>query len=80
VLLLLRARSRRPPTLPQRHPRLSSLATTAASPPASTISVTISVVLMLGIATDHVQRVSIVLELLKISLLELMHGGAVYKE
>ena len=35
---------------------------------------------MLGIATDHVQRVSIVLELLKISLLELMHGGAVYKE
>eukprot|EP00900_Chrysochromulina_parva_P019747 jgi/Chrpa1/27774/Chrysochromulina_OHIO_Genome00027208-RA len=35
---------------------------------------------MLGIATDHVQRVGIVLELLEISLLELLHGGAVYKE
>jgi len=39
-----------------------------------------NVVLMLGIATDHVQRVGIVLELLEISLLELLHGGAVYKE
>jgi len=39
-----------------------------------------NVVLMLGIATDHVQRVGIVLELLEISLLELLHGGAEYKE
>jgi hypothetical protein len=37
----------------------------------------LNVVLMLGIATEHVQRVSIVLELLEISLLELLHGGAV---
>eukprot|EP00900_Chrysochromulina_parva_P001831 jgi/Chrpa1/11649/Chrysochromulina_OHIO_Genome00022802-RA len=35
---------------------------------------------MLGIATDHVQRVGIVLELLEISLLELLHGGSEYKE
>jgi serine/threonine protein kinase len=39
-----------------------------------------NVVLMLGIATDHVQRVGIVLELLEIPLLELLHGGAEYKE
>ena len=39
-----------------------------------------NVVLMLGIATDNVQRVGIVLELLEISLFELLHGGAVYKE
>jgi serine/threonine protein kinase len=39
-----------------------------------------NVVLMLGIATDHVQRVGIVLELLEISLLELLHGTAEYKE
>jgi len=39
-----------------------------------------NVVLMLGIATDHVRRVGIVLELLEISLLELLHGGAEYKE
>jgi serine/threonine protein kinase len=39
-----------------------------------------NVVLMLGIATDHVQRVGIVLELLEISLLELLHGGSEYKE
>jgi serine/threonine protein kinase len=39
-----------------------------------------NVVLMLGIATDHVQRVGIVLELLEISLLELLHGGAEYKD
>jgi serine/threonine protein kinase len=39
-----------------------------------------NVVLMLGIATDHVRHVGIVLELLEISLLELLHGGAVYKE
>ena len=39
-----------------------------------------NVVLMLGIATDNVQRVGIVLELLEISLLELLHGGAEYKE
>ena len=40
-----------------------------------------NVVLMLGIATDHVQRVGIVLELLEISLLELLHGDcAEYQE
>jgi len=40
-----------------------------------------NVVLMLGIATDHVRRVGIVLERLEISLLELLHGGgAEYKE
>ena len=39
-----------------------------------------NVVLMLGIATDHVRRVGIVLELLEISLLELLHGTADYKE
>jgi len=39
-----------------------------------------NVVLMLGIATDHVRRVGIVLELLEISLLELLHGTAEYKE
>jgi serine/threonine protein kinase len=39
-----------------------------------------NVVLMLGIATDHVQRVGIVLERLEISLLELLHGGSEYKE
>jgi serine/threonine protein kinase len=35
---------------------------------------------MLGIATDHVRRVGIVLERLEISLLELLHGGSEYKE
>jgi serine/threonine protein kinase len=35
---------------------------------------------MLGIATDHVRRVGIVLERLEISLLELLHGGAEYQE
>jgi len=39
-----------------------------------------NVVFMLGIATDHVQRVGIVLELLEISLLELLHGRPEYKE
>jgi serine/threonine protein kinase len=39
-----------------------------------------NVVLMLGIATDHVRRVGIVLERLEISLLELLHGGAEYQE
>ena len=39
-----------------------------------------NVVLMLGIATDHVRRVGIVLERLEISLLELLHGGSEYKE
>jgi protein kinase 1 len=39
-----------------------------------------NVVLMLGIATDHVRRVGIVLELLEVSLLELLHGAAEYKE
>jgi serine/threonine protein kinase len=40
-----------------------------------------NVVLMLGIATDHVRRVGIVLELLEISLLELLHGDcAEYQE
>ena len=39
-----------------------------------------NVVLMLGIATDHVRRVGIVLELLEISLLELLHGAGEYKE
>ena len=39
-----------------------------------------NVVLMLGIATDHVRRVGIVLELLEISLLELLHGRPEYKE
>jgi serine/threonine protein kinase len=35
---------------------------------------------MLGVATDHVRRVGIVLELLEISLLELLHRTAEYKE
>jgi serine/threonine protein kinase len=39
-----------------------------------------NVVLMLGIATDHVRRVGIVLERLEISLLELLHGAGEYKE
>jgi len=39
-----------------------------------------NVELMLGIATDHVRRVGIVLERLEISLLELLHGGSEYKE
>ena len=39
-----------------------------------------NVVLMLGIATDHVRRVGIVLERLEISLLELLHGGSEYEE
>ena len=39
-----------------------------------------NVVLLLGIATDHVRRVGIVLELLEISLLELLHDIAEYKE
>eukprot|EP00900_Chrysochromulina_parva_P009774 jgi/Chrpa1/18799/Chrysochromulina_OHIO_Genome00027641-RA len=39
-----------------------------------------NVVLMLGITTDNVQRVGIVLELLEISLLELLHGTAEYRE
>ena len=39
-----------------------------------------NVVLMLGIATDNVQRVGIVLELLEISLLELLHSTAEYRE
>jgi serine/threonine protein kinase len=39
-----------------------------------------NVALMLGIATDHVRRVGIVLERLEISLLELLHGGSEYQE
>jgi serine/threonine protein kinase len=39
-----------------------------------------NVVLMLGIATDHVRSVGIVLELLEMSLLELLHGTVEYKE
>ena len=39
-----------------------------------------NVVLMLGIATDNVQRVAIVLELLEISLSELLHQSSEYAE
>jgi protein kinase 1 len=39
-----------------------------------------NVVLMLGIATDNVQRVGIVLELLEISLSELLHQSSGYAE